>query len=372
MERSSERIRATGAGSIETERLALDRERLRLERQKLAIEFRLKRRELAEQQGKNWKELLANPVTLAVVGGFVTLMITIVTNSLTARANRNAETLRAQIARDGTRQTLQGDLIKKFVESPKTETVRENLRFLINAGLLPDYAQGISKYLEDNPDAAPNTASARTETEGDSGARISDTSKIPFKFLCHLVVSKSDGSLRFATGFLVSKNIVITDSEMVQDTSNINVIDINVVPARNEESAPFGYSSIKKTKIVVDRNDPDLKLAALTLAKPFPELGYIELAALSDKELEQSVVNIAGYPTNRAFGTMWLWASRINVINRNNLMLDLSLEGGLIGSPIFRALADGRRIAIGVQSSKAATRITNDIIEQIMTLTAYP
>jgi hypothetical protein len=138
---------------LDKERMALEWERLRSERQKSALEFRLKRRELAAQSSKAWRELLANPVTLAIVGGFITLMTTIVTNHLTVSANLQVEVTKAELAAAAASKTLQADLIKKFVESPKTETVRENLRFLVDAGLLPDYGDRIKAYLANNAGA---------------------------------------------------------------------------------------------------------------------------------------------------------------------------------------------------------------------------
>jgi len=83
--------------AIEKERLALERERQRADRQKLALEFHLKRRELVERRDKSWKELLANPLTLAIAGGILTLMTTVITTYLTARQTR-----------DSAKQALQG------------------------------------------------------------------------------------------------------------------------------------------------------------------------------------------------------------------------------------------------------------------------
>jgi hypothetical protein len=147
-------------------RTAIEWERLRFDRQKSAIEFRLKRQELADRPIKGWKEVLGNPLTLAIVGGFITLMTTIVSNHFTTKANlateatraelaARTENIKAELAAKAAKQTLQADLIKKFVESPKTETVRENLRFLVDAGLLPDYGEKIEAYLTENPDSAP-------------------------------------------------------------------------------------------------------------------------------------------------------------------------------------------------------------------------
>jgi hypothetical protein len=139
-----------------TSQTAFEWEKLRLERQKYALEVRLKRRELQERNRITiWKDLLTNPVTIAIVGGIITLLTAVITTYFNARESRQAESAKARLAEESTKQTLQSDLIKKFVESPRTETVRENLRFLVDAGLVPTYAESIKKYLDSNPGVAP-------------------------------------------------------------------------------------------------------------------------------------------------------------------------------------------------------------------------
>ena len=151
---------ANPTGNLEAERLSLERERLKLERQKLAIEVRLKKRELVKNKDSLLKELLANPLALAIVGGIITLLTSVATTSYTANENRKSEEWRAVVAQNTAKQALQAELIKKFVEAPKTETVRENLKFLVDSGLLPDYREGIEKYLKENPNKAPTLGNA--------------------------------------------------------------------------------------------------------------------------------------------------------------------------------------------------------------------
>jgi hypothetical protein len=156
---------------VEAERLRLEFERLRLDRQKLAVETQLKRQELRQSSSKAFKDLLANPFSLAIVGGFLTIMTSIVTSWYTARENRAADerhaALAAQTADENrksddrrAKQTLEAELVKKFVEAPAKETVRANLKFLIDANLLPDYADGIKSYLKNNPDSAPSVGTS--------------------------------------------------------------------------------------------------------------------------------------------------------------------------------------------------------------------
>src|SRR5262252_8773740 len=120
-----------------TPETALEWEKLRLERQKYALEARLRRREIQNRNGKTlWRDLLTNPVMIAIVGGIITLFTAVITTYFNASENRQAEAAKARLAQESTKETLQADLIKKFVESPRTETVRENLRFLVDAGLI--------------------------------------------------------------------------------------------------------------------------------------------------------------------------------------------------------------------------------------------
>jgi hypothetical protein len=137
---------------------SLEWARLRFERQKLALEMRARLREISAQRNQSvWRALLANPISVAIVGGILTLttsvVTSVVTSFLTARANLEAEQSRAELARRGSQQALQADLIKKFVEGARVETVRGNLQFLADTGLIPDYAASIQNYLATNPGA---------------------------------------------------------------------------------------------------------------------------------------------------------------------------------------------------------------------------
>ncbi len=165
------------AANLEEKRLMLDWARLRAERQKSAAELSLKRKELARSSGKTYLELLANPFTLAIVGGFLTLMTSIVTNHFSTISNLETEQKKAEYAADvektraqfnaqAANQTLEADLIKKFVEGSDKDIVRENLKFLVDAGLLPDYAVNITKYLKANPDVAPQVATSGLPEKG--------------------------------------------------------------------------------------------------------------------------------------------------------------------------------------------------------------
>jgi len=161
---------------------------------------------------KTLLESLSNPLSLAVVGAFLTLMTTVITNYLSQKANADAEQLRAELARASARQELQAELIKKFVEAPKTETVRENLRFLVKAGLLPDYADNIQAYLDADTQAAPQLGVTTAVIGGDERKPLESldlTTQADFRGVGLLRITLGPGEQTFCSGFLVAPDVVL-------------------------------------------------------------------------------------------------------------------------------------------------------------------
>ncbi|OAF06378.1 hypothetical protein AYJ54_17230 [Bradyrhizobium centrolobii] len=237
----------SGDRETKTERLALDWERLRFDRKKAAIEFRLKREELAGARDKEWKELLANPFTLAIVGGFITVMSTIISNHLTASANvelegtkaqlaARAETAKAEAAAQAAKQALQADLIKKFVESPKTQTVRDNLKFLVDAGLLPDYAAKISAYLKNNPDAAPQVGTTSEPRPPVIGGTLN--SGVAWPWLVGLKLTGAPVATLFCQGTVIGPHTVLTVAHCVSgfngSTPAVSIVLANAEGTKKE------------------------------------------------------------------------------------------------------------------------------------------
>jgi caspase domain-containing protein len=148
--------------STTTFRESLELEKIRLERTKLALDVRLQRRELAARHARSWLSAISNPLTLAIVGGSLTLFTSVVTNYLTANATREADERRASQARDAGSAALQSDLIKEFLKTSDAKTARDNLTFLIDAGLIPDHEKRIKKYLANDEKAVPKLGDGAT------------------------------------------------------------------------------------------------------------------------------------------------------------------------------------------------------------------
>jgi hypothetical protein len=193
------------------EKLVLERERLRFERKKFAVEIALKRREAkAPKTGARLMTLLSNPLSLAVVGGFITVMTSVLTTAYTARENQVMEASRAEYARATARDTLQADLIKKFVEGPSPTIVRDNRKFLVDVGLLPTYAKEIRAYLKENPGSAPQLTLGARPSQRDEAVKLDGLSSVdPLKRVGQSVgrLMTLDGQ-NSCTAFLISAELV--------------------------------------------------------------------------------------------------------------------------------------------------------------------
>jgi hypothetical protein len=203
-------------------------EQYRLERQKAAIDALLKRRELRAGRRTGLLSTLTNPLSLAIVGGFITAMTTVVTSTYTALQNRDLEQLKAANDLLSAREILQADLIKKFVEGPTLEAVRENLTFLVDAGLIPTYEDAIRTYLNEKPDSAP-TLTLSGGITGPADDAVPITALPADDPLIH--ISKSVGQVMVlgssshrCTGFLVSPSIALTAGHCVPPSASLTFV----------------------------------------------------------------------------------------------------------------------------------------------------
>ena len=136
-----------------------ERERFEFEKQKFQSEQDLKlrswREEATVKRWDSWK----SPVTIAIVGGIITVLANIVASSLTNSFTAQQED-----------QKFEAELIKKFLEPESEDQRKANLRFLVGSGLLSRYGPQIGKYLDSNPAGVPRSLPATGETPINNGA----------------------------------------------------------------------------------------------------------------------------------------------------------------------------------------------------------
>ena len=370
---------ANSVGELERERVALEWSRLRSERQKSALEFRLKRQELV-QSTRGWKALFANPFTLAIVGGFITLMTTTISNHFTSAANIQMETVKAQLAAKSentkadlaskaANQTLQADLIKKFVEGPNSQTVRDNLEFLIDAGLLPDYGDKVKTYLTKYPHSAPQVGGVAPPTVlGGAESRM-----IEWPWL----VSVHSAGQFICNGTVIAPTMVLTAAQCVARGQAVNYEVVTATDDVQKGSIKVG-KKIPVSKIhlhpafSVDLSKGDLENdiaiieLVMTLAPPFSTIsaqasadprrsGTVALVAALNFELQTgkvlqgpiAIADDATCPANVAGGSA---LAKVICSGFEDVSLSVCPGTGSAGGPLVLLTEGGRKYQIGIVS----------------------
>lgn len=190
----------------------------------------------------------------------------------------------------------------------------------------------------------------------DDRVHITAVTRIPWRYICQLIITRKDGRKSRCTGWFISRRTVMTAGHCVYShTGGGWAKQIEVIPGMNGAFRPFGsavgtaFSSVKgwtkKQKVTHDYG-----CIILPKAKPLgKKTGWFGFAALSNSSLRNLLVNNSGYAGDKAFGTQWFNAGRLTRVTSRRLEYMLDTFGGHSGSPTWR-YRNGKRHAVGVHA----------------------
>lgn len=210
----------------------------------------------------------------------------------------------------------------------------------------------------------------------DDRVQITDTTIVPWRWICALRITAANGSQFIGTGWLVGARTVITAGHCVfMPAQGGWAKQIEVVPGRNGALRPFGSCTATSFRSVsgwtVD-HDRDFDYGAILLpstCRPGDQLGFFGFAALSDADLLNLTLNLSGYPGDKPAGTQWFMARRATSVTPRTIVYNIDTAGGQSGSPVWRLLG-GVRHAVGIHTNgsllgNSATRIVPDVAANI-------
>jgi len=209
----------------------------------------------------------------------------------------------------------------------------------------------------------------------DDRVLIQDTTQIPWRCVCQLVIDGLHGRQLLGTGWLAGPHTVITAGHnLYSHEYNHQATKVWVLPGRCGDVVPFGYDAA--TNFDVHRNWKDngnheYDIGVIWLDKPIgTNLGWFGYAACADTQLQNLLINNSGYPADKPLGTQWFNAGRLQSIKTRTLSYGLDTEPGQSGSPIFYYDAQMRRIVVAIHaygnnSENIGIRITPDIYTTI-------
>ncbi len=210
----------------------------------------------------------------------------------------------------------------------------------------------------------------------DDRIRINATTGYPWRCICSLLVTAADGSRWIGTGFLVGPRLVVTAGHVVYMHNRGGwARRIEVIPGRNGTSRPYGscfsslYHSVNGWTKKKKRNYDYAAIVLPSNCKYGNRLGYFGYAAYGNSGLQNTTVNVAGYPGDKPPGTHWWHARKLTAIRSKTLVYNIDTAGGQSGAPVWQ-YKNGVRHVVGIHtngstSGNSATRITREVFDNI-------
>ncbi|MEM1450394.1 MAG: serine protease [Planctomycetota bacterium] len=209
----------------------------------------------------------------------------------------------------------------------------------------------------------------------DDRVQVTSVTRIPWRMICQLLITRSDGQQSRCTGWFISPRTVMTAGHCVFSHSGGGwARSIEVVPGMNGSFRPYGSATgtrFHSVKGWTKSRKPSHDYGCIILPKSAPlgnKTGWFGFAALSKKSLKNLLVNNSGYPGDKAFGTQWYNAGRITRVTSRRLEYMLDTAGGQSGSPTWRTKS-GKRHAIGIHAyggcPNKSTRINKAVFDNM-------
>jgi V8-like Glu-specific endopeptidase len=204
--------------------------------------------------------------------------------------------------------------------------------------------------------------------------------------ICSLEITGRSGERGTGTGFLVGPKLVLTAGHCVFGRDDLGgwAMSIVVAAGRSGVTNPFGSVSAVRADALdgwVDDEDPDFDIGCIQLAEPLGKaVGWFDVAALANDELQSRRVNVAGYPSDKHGGTvLYHHADVIAALRARRVFHLADTERGSSGAPVW--IEAGSKLpptvvavhAYGVDGSppdvkvesNSGTRVTADVLAQI-------
>ncbi len=234
----------------------------------------------------------------------------------------------------------------------------------------------ITDDLENLPAAgAEEFVDAETVCGRDDRVRISPATNLPWRWICQLIITRADGGQSRCTGWFIGPRTVMTSGHCVfSHAAGGWARQIEVIPGMDGAARPFGSqigTSFRSVQGWTRDSNQNYDYGAIILPNNSlgNRVGWFGFATLSTGDLNSLLVNNAGYPGDKPFGTQWFNAGRITKVTDQLLEYMIDTAGGQSGSPIWR-YSNGQRQAVGVHGyggcPNKAVRINRSVFDNML------
>ena len=220
------------------------------------------------------------------------------------------------------------------------------------------------------PVRAPGSVSTESVIGTDNRVRVTSTTSYPYRAIVHIT-----SSIGGCTGWLINANTVVTAGHCVHNGNWAS--NVRVYPGRNGSSTPYGSCTSRRLYSVTgwtssrNRNyDYGAIKLNCSIGNTVGWFGY----RWTSSSLNGQTTNLAGYPGDKAYGTMWRHTSTVRISQTYRLYYANDTAGGQSGSPVWNSSSGCSNCAIaihayGVDSTgyNGGTRITQSVFNNLTT-----
>jgi V8-like Glu-specific endopeptidase len=195
----------------------------------------------------------------------------------------------------------------------------------------------------------------------DDRVRILDTDLSPWRMICALRMTGSNGAGFIGTGWFIGPKTVVTAGHCVFSNLYFGgwVSTIEVIPGLNgsgSSARPYGSVTSRRFSSVdrwTEKEDPDFDMGCIHLDEAKGnEVGWFALGALPPEELTSYLVNVSGYPADRGAGAeQYHNRNRVLRVTERRLFYEVDTYGGQSGAPVWIHETEGAPpIAVGIHA----------------------
>ncbi|OPY30920.1 MAG: Trypsin [Methanomassiliicoccales archaeon PtaU1.Bin124] len=205
------------------------------------------------------------------------------------------------------------------------------------------------------PMCCPKEREMETVCGADDRVKITNVGVIPWRWICQLIITTSNNKKYRCTGWFIGPHTVMTAGHCVYMHGEGGwVKEIEVIPCMNGTQRPFGSQIGRSFRSVVGwtkNKDENYDYGAIILPDNSlgNRVGWFGFCVLPDLALINLLVNTAGYPGDKPYGTKWFNAGRITRITNRKVYYMNDTYGGQSGSPVWR-YCNGHRLAIAIHA----------------------
>jgi glutamyl endopeptidase len=209
----------------------------------------------------------------------------------------------------------------------------------------------------------------------DERKRITETKKNPWRLYASLLITAADNSQWIGTGWFISPRTLVTAGHCVFiKHSGLSSRDgwvkkIQVMPGRNGSDTPFGGISATEFWTVKGWGEQGLEnydYGAIILPAAFkPEIGFFAFGVFNDATLLSATANIAGYPSDKAPGTLWYDNRNVGTVKPDKVYYAADTAGGQSGACVY-LIKNRKRVGVAIHAyggatSNSGTRISSEV-----------